>query len=402
MPRAQKMARNANGAGNIRKITQIKNGKEYVYWQARYTEGFDPGTGKQIQRSITGKTQKEVSQRLKQLTSEIDQGTYIEPCKMPFSDWLDIWISEYLAHVKPRTKDSYKTTVRTHLKPGLGSLKLDEIKTENIQRFLNQLTEPSMDQPVLTAKTIRNINGVLHRALQQAQELGYIRVNPDTACKLPKVVRKEICTMDDEEIRSFVQACQGHQFEGIYIVTLFTGLREGEVLGLTWDCVDFRRGMITINKQLQRERKGDGEYHFLPTKNGKTRYLTPAPYVMDVLKKQQERQNNWKDAAGKAWYNPGKLVFTNEVGGNLSAQTVYLHFKKLASKIDCPNLRFHDLRHSYAVTALRSGDDIKTVQENLGHHTAAFTLDVYAHVTAQMKTESAKRMQSYIASITEC
>ena len=197
----------------------------------------------------------------------------------------------------------------------------------------------------------------------------------------------------------FVHVCQGHQFEGISIVTFFTGLREGEVLGLTWDCVDFRRGMLTINKQLQRERKGSGEYHFLPTKSGKTRYLTPAPYVMEVLKRQQDRQNQWKKDAGKAWSNPGRLVFTNELGGNLSAQTVYLRFKKLVAEIDCPDTRFHDLRHSYAVAAPRCGDDIKTVQENLGHHTAAFTLDVYAHVTAQMKTESASRMQSFISSI---
>ncbi len=399
MPRTQRMARNPNGAGNIRKVTHVIKGKEYTYWQARYTAGFDPGTGKQVQRSITGKTQKEVSQKLKQLTAELDQGTYIEPCKMSLGEWLDTWIDEYLAHVKPRTKDSYSTTVRIYLKPGLGALKLEDLKTENLQKFLNSLMNRPMDQPVLNAKTIRNINGVLHRALQQAQELGYIRVNPDTACKLPKVVRKDIQPLDDEAIKDFVKVCQGHRYEGVYIVTLFTGLREGEVLGLTWDCVDFRRGMITINKQLQRERKAKGEYQFLPTKNGKSRYLTPAPYVMYVLKRQQERQNEWKADAGQAWSNPGRLVFTNELGGNLSAQTVYLHFKKLAAQIDCPNARFHDLRHSYAVTALRSGDDIKTVQENLGHHTAAFTLDVYAHVTAQMKTESANRMQSYIFSV---
>lgn len=399
MPRTQNMARNPNGAGNIRKTIRKANGKEYTYWQARFTVGYDPGTGKQIQRSIYGKTQREVSQKLKQLTAELDQGTYQEPCKMSFGEWLDIWIENYLAHVKPRTKDSYQTTVNNHLKPGLGALRLEDMKTSDLQMFLNGLMNRPMDQPMLSAKTIRNINGVLHRSLQQAQELGYIRVNPDTACKLPKVVRKEIQPLDDDEIKAFIKVCQGHRFEGVYIVTLFTGLREGEVLGLTWDCVDFRRGMLTINKQLQKERKGKGDYHFMPTKSGKTRYLTPAPYVMDVLKKQKERQEAWKHNAGSAWSNPGKLVFTNELGGNLSAQTVYLHFKKLAAQIDCPDARFHDLRHSYAVTALRSGDDIKTVQENLGHHTAAFTLDVYAHVTAQMKTESANRMQSYISSV---
>lgn len=107
------------------------------------------------------------------------------------------------------------------------------------------------------------------------------------------------------------------------------------------------------------------------------------------------RQNGWKHAAGRAWTDSG-LVFTNELGEHLSPKSVYNHFKKVADEIGLPTARFHDLRHSYAVAALQSGDDIKTVQENLGHHTAAFTLDVYGHVTEKMKRDSANRMQKYI------
>ena len=120
---------------------------------------------------------------------------------------------------------------------------------------------------------------------------------------------------------------------------------------------------------------------------------------MKILKRQQERQQKWKEVAGCAWEN-SDFVFTDELGHNLSAQTVYLHFKKLAALAGCPEARFHDLRHSYAVAALQSGDDIKTVQETLGHHTAAFTLDVYGHVTDQMRQASAARMENYIQSVT--
>ena len=96
----------------------------------------------------------------------------------------------------------------------------------------------------------------------------------------------------------------------------------------------------------------------------------------------------WQLKCYGAWSNPLNLVFTNEVGRNLSAQTVYLHFKKLAQSIGLPSARFHDLRHSYAVVALQAGDDVKTVQETLGHHTAAFTLDIYGHVTEQMRRQA--------------
>ena len=156
--------------------------------------------------------------------------------------------------------------------------------------------------------------------------------------------------------------------------------------------------MVTINKQLLRKRRSDGTYKLASPKNGKSRYLTSAPYVMDILQEQKKRQAVWQEQAGSAWEQTG-LVFTNELGHNLSAQTVYLHFKKLAEQIGCQNAHFHDLRHSYAVAALQSSDDIKTLQENLGRHTAEFTLEVYGHVTEQMKRDSANRTQRFIQSI---
>lgn len=164
--------------------------------------------------------------------------------------------------------------------------------------------------------------------------------------------------------------------------------------------MDSEKGVLTINKQLQKERKGTGAYHLVSPKNGKGRWITPAQAVMEVLRAQQRKQAEWKQLAGGAWEDSG-LVFTNQLGHHLSAQTVYLHFKKLATEAGYPNARFHDLRHGYAVVALQSGDDIKTVQENLGHHTAAFTLDVYGHVTEQMKQASAERMERFIKTVSD-
>lgn len=393
------MARKAAaGTGTIRKKTVTRSGKEYTYWEARYTAGRDPGTVKQIQRSITGKTQKEVAQKLKAATASIDQGTYTAPSKMTVGEWLDVWASDYLGGVKPRTVDSYVATVENHLKPALGAMKLEALPTHEIQGLYNNLQKQRRDVPPLSPKSIRNLNGVLHKALQQAVELGYIRFNPADACKLPRVERTEIKPLDDEAVGAFLETIKGHKFETIYTVTLFTGMREGEALGLTWDCVDFEKGTLTINKQLQKERRGNGTYHLVSPKNGKSRRITPAPSVLEVLMGQRRRQAEWKLKAGPMWED-SNLVFTNELGHHLSAQTVYLHFKKLAALAGYPDARFHDLRHSYAVAALQSGDDIKTVQENLGHHTAAFTLDVYGHVTEQMKQANADRMEQYIKTV---
>lgn len=387
------MARKAAaGSGTIRKKTITRSGKEYTYWEARYTAGYDPGTGKQLQRSITGKTQQEVAQKLKAATAAIDAGTYQAPSKMTLGEWLDIWTADYLGGVKPRTVDSYKTTVRVHIKPALGKIKLEGLTTPMIQRFYNGL---SKGEAPLSPKSVKNVHGILHRALSQAVRVRYIRFNPADACELPRIEKKELRPLDERESAAFLAAIKGHRFEVLYTVTLFTGLREGEVLGLKWDRVDFRRGTILIDQQLQQPRQGNQDYFLYSTKSGRARIVTPAPWVMELLKHHRALQAEQRLKVGELWEASG-FVFTDELGHHLTHATVYKAFKKLVAVIGRPEARFHDLRHSYAVAAIRAGDDIKTVQGNLGHATAAFTLDVYGHVTDQMKQDSAARMEGYI------
>lgn len=389
--------RSAAGTGTIRKKTVTRSGNTYTYWEARYTAGYDPGTGKQIQRSITGKTQKEVAQKLKAATAAIDEGTYTAPSKMTVGQWLDTWSAEYLGGVKPRTVDSYKTTVNTHLKPGLGAIRLEALNTHTIQKFYNSLSDTENGKG-LSPKTIKNTHGVLHKALQQAVLNGYIRFNPADACILPKITKAKIEPLDDAQITSFLQAIKGNTYEDLFIVTLFTGMREGEALGLQWDCVDLEKGRLTVNKQLQKVRGSGGEYILAPTKNGKGRTLALAPFIVTVLRRVRRKQLEDRMRYADIYQN-NNFVFTDQAGQHLKHQTVYLEFKRVMAQIGSPSTRFHDLRHSYAVAAIRSGDDIKTVQENLGHATAAFTLDVYGHITEQMKQESAARMEKFIMAV---
>lgn len=388
------MARkSAAGSGTIRKKTVTKNGKEYTYWEARYTCGYDPGTGKQIQRSITGKTQKEVSQKLKAATLAIDEGTYTAPSRMTVGQWLDIWVCEYLGGVKPRTVDNYKGVVSHRIKPGLGAIKLDALSPHTVQNYYNGLTKEG-----LAPKTVKNVHGILHKALQQAVSNGYIKTNPADACILPRPVRRELKPLDEDMISAFLQAIQGHNLADLFTVTLFTGMREGEALGLLWDCVDLTKGTLTIDKQLQLIRGSGGQYQMVPTKNSKGRTISLAPSVVKILRNIKRQQLENRLRYGECWADTG-FVFTDDLGNHLSASSVYKAFKRVMVEIGSPETRFHDLRHSYAVAAIKSGDDIKTVQENLGHATAAFTLDVYGHITEKMKQDSAARMEQFIKAV---
>ena len=390
--------RAAQGSGTIRKKTVHRKGKSYTYWESRLTTGYDPGTGKQIQRSFSGKTQKEVREKMQAAAVEVNTGTYRAPSNMTLGEWLDVWQEAYLGDIKPFTVASYKTQIKNHIKPALGAVKLDALAPHTIQKFYNDLGQPRKGSKGLSAKTIKNVHGVLHRALQQAVENQYIRSNPTDACKLPRAEKKELHPLDEQQIPLFLDAIKGHKFEALYTVTLFTGMREGEALGLCWSCVDFQDGTITIDKQLQQEKKKNSSYVFASLKNGKSRTITPAPWVMDYLKAHKVNQAKARLKAGPLWEN-SDLVFTDECGHHLVFSTVYKNFKDIVASIGCPHVRFHDLRHSYAVASIRAGDDIKTVQGNLGHATAAFTLDVYGHVTKQMKQASADRMDNFIKGV---
>ena len=352
-----------------------------------------------IRKSVYAKTQKEVRQKLAQAVAAVDNKAYREPCKMTLGEWLDIWTQDYLGGVKTSTAYLYKKNVELYIVPHLGNIKLEALNTHTVQRFYNQLVSPT-DPAVnpLSGKTVKNIHGVFHKAMQQAVLIGYLRVNPTDACTLPRVIKKEMHPLEEDQVTAFLKEVQGSPHEYLYKIALFTGLREGEILGLGWDHIDLENGVLTVKRQLRKEQKKGGQYYFSPPKNNRARSISLAPSVVLLFRLQKLAQNSMRMEAGDAWQENG-LVFSNQTGGYLSYRTVYDCFKRIVKKIGSQATRFHDLRHTYAVACIKSGDDIKTVQENLGHATAAFTLDVYGHVTKQMKQDSALRMEQFIQSV---
>lgn len=383
--------KNAKGSGTIRKKTVTRNGKEYAYWEARVTTGRDPGTGKQIQRSFTGKTQREVREKMQAAAVAVNQGTYTAPQKMTVGQWLDVWASDYLGAVKPATAASYKSQIKNHIKPALGAVQLSALHAHTVQRCVNGLEG-------YAPATVRQAYKVLHNALEKAVELDYIPRNPAAKCTLPRMEQKEIKPFDDEQTVALLQTVKGGRLEYIVRVALFTGLRMSELLGLTWDAVDFDKGMIAINKQLARpEHRKAGL--FISPKSGKARTITPAASVFAALKAQRRRQIENQLRAGTLWDNAHNLIFTNETGGPLCQHSVTDWFSAAAASAGLEGARFHDCRHTYAVNAIRAGDNIKAIQSNLGHATAAFTLDRYAHFTEQLQRDSAARMEDFIKDV---
>lgn len=380
--------RAAQGAGTIRKKTINRNGKTYTYWEARITIGRDPGTGKQIQQSFSGKTQKEVREKMQAAAVEVNTGTYIPPAKLTVGQWLDIWTGEFLNNLKPGTISTYKGLIKNHIKPAMGAVKLTDLHPHRVQTFINGLEG-------LSIGSVRLVYKVLHAALEKAVRLEYIPKNPATYCVLPKHEQKAIVPLDDAQTAALLTAARGTAIEHLLTVALFSGMRISELLGLSWDQIDMEKSTITVSKQLSSPATRDKGL-FITPKNGKTRTLKTARSVMVALKDQRIRQAEMRLRAGQIWSNEHNLVFTMEDGSLYDQQRATRAFKAVLTAAGLEGFRFHDLRHTYAVNAIRAGDDIKTIQGNLGHASAAFTLDRYGHFTEQMMQDSASRMEAFI------
>lgn len=382
MPR--KANRGPQGAGTIR---QRKDGR----WEARITLGRNPATGKQIQKSIYGKSAAEVVQKMHALLVAVNEGNYQEPSKLTVAGWMDIWLADFTGNIKEDTAKLYEQITRTHIKPAFGAVKLQALQTITIQRLYNKLLHNG-----LSAKTISNIHGVLSGSLSQAVALGYIRTNPASLCSLPRVTQAEMKPLDMPDASAFLQALSGHRFKQLYSVAMLTGIRQGELLGLLWKNVNFERGTIHIDRQLKRPRRKGEVYRFGPPKNDKERTITPAPSVMEMLREQRHMQNQQRVKAGPVWHSGqfSGLVFTDEVGDPLKYHTVLDNYKAVLVRAGLEERRFHDLRHTFAVLSLISGVDPKSVQMTLGHSSVSFTLDRYAHFTETMRRQSAEKMET--------
>lgn len=376
-----------NGEGCFDQVT--KSGIKYYRW--RGTLGVDAVSGKANRVTLYARSDKELREKVKSSFSDYERGAVNAPKKMTVSAWMSKWLEECCQDVKGRTRDTYRSVIDNHINPALGGVKLYELTPGQVQAFINRLDGQ------VSPKSIKNFHGVLHRALEKAVQWGYVARNVADGCSLPRIEKHEVNFLAGDALKRFITAIQGNAYEAVFLVAIFTGMREGELLGLCWENVDFQRGTIDVRQQLQLVR---GNYIMVSTKSDKTRMLTPAPFVMDILKQVRTEQLKTRVAAGPGWIEDYHFVFTKPTGENIARNTLYMNFKRCLVAADLPaSVRFHDLRHSYAVFALESGDNIKEIQAALGHYSAAFTMNTYGHISEEARKESAARQQIAIDSI---
>ena len=376
--------RRSNGEGSIRKR---RDGR----WEGRYTAGINPETGKQVFKNVLGKTQAEVKEKLTKALAENQKLDFTKQGKYNVAQWMDEWFENVCKiRVRPSSHQTYRGYIDRHIAPNIGKIPLEKLSTMDLQKFYRRLLADgrverieSKGQPKgLSAKTVRNISQVISSAMDFAVAQRILAENPCKAVALPKLEHKEMQTIPAAQLSAFLDEAKASGVYELYYIELATGLRRGELLGLKWEDIDLTAGVIRVRRQVSRI---DGKIVEAPLKTRNAyRTVTISPQAVEVLNAQKAKTND-------------EYVFPSPNGGPISPDSVNNMLKRVLKRAGIPRVRFHDLRHTFATLALQNGVDIKTVSGMLGHFSAGFTLDTYAHVTTAAQKEAARTMESILA-----
>lgn len=390
------MNKNGNNEGSIRKRA---NGK----WEARYTDGKTPD-GKQIQRSIYGKTRKEVTEKLHAILYQKQTGTYVAPQKLLLQDWLEQWIHNYAeVTVRPSTYISYEGYIYNHINPSLGNLPIQQITPVIIQNFYNQkfASGRTDGKGGLSSKTIRNLHNMFHQAMEQAKINGLILNTPTDNAIIPKQEKREMRVLSVEEEKRLIQVVPQHRLGFAILFDLATGLRIGELCALKWSDINYSRQTIKISRTLQRIKKSMNEKingqnstsileGSVKTNSGFREIPIPA-IVFTMLQQHQNNQQQEKNLYGTAYQDHGYL-FAMPLGTCVEPSTMRDALNYLLNAAGIPHANFHALRHTFATRAIESGVNVKTLSDILGHSTVQITMDLYCHTSLDLMRDSMEKM----------
>lgn len=352
-------------------------------WEGRVVIGYDD-KGLPKTKNVLAKTKMECQEKLKVLKASVDKPT---PSKakadMPFGEWMDFWFETYCKpDARPGTVESYGNFIRLYLRPKLGHIPLNKLTTNDIQQFYvwmrtdGRSVKREERGEGLSDNVLQSCHSVCRKILDQAVAEHLIHINPANNCKLPTVHRKEMQVLNREEMQKLLIQAKHEGYYELFLVELSTGLRIGELLALQWDDLNFNTGELKIDKQILRNSKEPAVTE--PKTQASIRTIILPPSVLKVLKEYRKTVNS-------RWLFPS----SKREDAPLAPCTVQQRFGMLLKHAGIKRIRFHDLRHTFATNALKYGMDVKTLSTIIGHISSRTTLNVYTHVTDEMKQKAA-------------
>lgn len=335
-------------------------------------------TGKR--KAKYSKNQRVVKDWLLNQRQAVQTGNWVEKDQITVEQFLDRYFEDVAKHsLRPKTLETYEYLLRMHIKPELGKIKLASLRPDQVQNLYANKLESG-----LSNRTVQFMHSILHKALQQALKWGLVYRNVADLVEPPSVKKKAPQTLSSSQVKQFLNSIRDDRMFPIFALAIGCGLREGEVLGLHYEDIDWETQTIHVKHAIQ-YLIGKGLVLTEPKTDKSRRAVEIPDFAFQALKDHRDLHNIHQG-----------LMFVTSNGTPFSPRNVIRFFKQSLEQAGLPEIRFHDLRHTSATLLLTAGVHPKVVQEMLGHSQINLTMDTYSHVLPSMQQEASKKMDGIL------
>lgn len=383
--KGETMGKDLRGKELGKGIVQRKDDKKYVAF-------YNDSTGKRVQKRFDTLTEAK-RWREKAVYEEKNDLALLQP-EMTVNSWFEFWMKEKATTIKFNTKRNYTERFENDIKPVVGNMRVKDVRPIHCQAVLNRMAENEY-----AGSTIKQTLNTMVTMFWAAVENRLIHSTPVTksGVKLPRDVEQNIDFLTREEQKAFLEVAKDYAYYEQFFLILQEGFRTGEIIGLKWDCVDFERREITIDKTLEyRYSTGTWRWETPKTKNG-CRVVKMTRAAHDMLKELQEKPSNVNEKTPEEFKN---LVFLNRTGFPTKNSTYDAALVKRCEQAGVKKISMHDLRHTMATRFCEQPmPNYKFLSKMLGHSSIKITLDLYVHLDEETKVEAIESFSDYLETI---
>jgi integrase len=365
-------------------------------WELKFDVDTETGERKTRYETFRG-GKREAQKRLTELLDLANKGNLIDRSKLTLAAFLDQWETWAATQVSAKTLERYKELVAHHVRPHLGSVPIQKLKTINFAELYGRLQRAKPEGAGLAPRTVGHVHRVVRRALGQAVKWGSIGSNPVSAAEPPRVQRAEIEILAPDQIKVVLDALRGRPLYPVAVIALATGMRRGEIVALRWGDIDLDAGKVRVERSLEQTNAG------LAFKSPKTtagrRSVAIPPSIVAELRDHWRRQQEQRLALGLGKAGPDDLAFARPDATPWPPDSLTADWARTVRMLKLPKVTLHALRHTHVSQLLSAGLDVVTVSRRIGHSNPTVTLGVYAHLFGNTDDRASAAVETALAGV---